>query len=185
MQESSKRFYVSKPKSVKSKKKNSNGTNSNVTMFMEDNDEMADMESSSSCQQSATPNYLPPAYQQSTFQSYQPSQNVINQQQPPPYPGDFQPSVMQNQQPTFQQQNCPVQSTTDAVSIESNAPQLNTSFLPMFTPVSIPTPVSPSQLPTEIPLNFNTDPDSDSNNKLTMIKSFSTESGMNDEWAKK
>ncbi|KAL4152884.1 hypothetical protein QTP88_000717 [Uroleucon formosanum] len=70
--ESSKRFHVLKPKPALLKINNLNGnSNQNGTLFLEDTDEMAGMESSSSSsyQQPPTYSYPPPSYQQSTFSS--------------------------------------------------------------------------------------------------------------------
>lgn len=198
LQESSKRFHIYKPKQVSSKKNNLNGGNgngNNNTMFMEDTDEMANMDASSLYQQPTTSNYPPPPYQDS-FSSFQPSPMAapMNQQQPPPpYPGNLQTPVIQNQQSTFQQQQQQQQqhpTATAAIPFQSNPQQSNQSFsgynekstkfpISSITPVSAP--VS-QQLP-EVPINpIGNSNDSD---KLTMIKNFSNESGMNNEWATK
>ncbi|XP_015373159.1 PREDICTED: nuclear RNA export factor 1-like [Diuraphis noxia] len=184
--ESSKRFHIFKAKPVSSKKNNLNGNNNqNVTMFMEDTDEMAGMESSSSYQQPSTPSYPPPSYQQSTFSSYQPSPMTvpINPQQPPAYQGSMQTSASQIQQ----------MAPAATLNFQSDSQLQSNASLPMFNTISasttaFPTPSTPSlsvnQLSTEVPVNLirdtNANPD-----KLTMIKSFSNESGMNNEWAKK
>jgi len=186
-QESSKRFHVFKPKPVSSKKNNSNGnTNQNGTMFMEDTDEMAGMESSSSYQQPPTPSYPPPSYQQSTFSSYQPSPMTppINPQQPSPYQGGMQTSTPQIQQ----------MAPAATENFQPDSQQQSNASFPMFNTISpsttaFPTPSTPASLPvnqlsTEGPVNLMRDTNANPD-KLTMIKSFSNESGMNNEWAEK
>lgn len=150
-----------------------------MTMFMEDTDEMLGMESSSSYQQSALPNYPPPSYQQATFSA------PTIPQHPPSYQSDLQTSNVQNQ-PTFQQQS-------QNVNLASNVQNSNAAFsmfnsTPATTAFSInPNPVSnPVNLSTEVPSNpVANDANANSDTKLTMVKSFSNESGMNEEWAKK
>lgn len=141
-------------------------------MFMEDTDEMSGMESSS-YQQAATPNYPPPPYQQTSFSSSQPTDS-----QPPP---SYQENLA-NQQMIFQQQNnlAAAAPPTFQSSSQQWAPQATTfhaSAIPAATPVN--------QSLNGIPSNSVGVANSNSDNKLTMIKSFSSESGMNDEWAKK
>lgn len=146
---------------------------------MEDTDEMLGMESSSSYQQSTLPNYPPPSYQQATFSA--PS----IPQQPPTYQSDLQTSNMQNQ-PTFQQQNQNVnfvsnaQNSNAAFSMFNSTPATNTFSInpnPVSNPVNL--------LSTEVQSNSVTDANANADSKLTMVKSFSNESGMNEEWAKK
>jgi len=169
---------------VSSRKNNLNGNNNqNVTMFMEDTDEMAGMESSS--YQPSTPSYPPPSYQQSTFSSYQPTPMAvpINPQQPPAYQGGMQTSAPQIQQIA----------PAATVNFQSDSQQQSNASLPMFNAISasstaFPSPSTPSlpvnQLSTEVPVNLISDVNANPD-KLTMIKSFSNESGMNNEWAKK
>lgn len=152
---------------------------------MEDTDEMAGMESSSSYQQPSTPSYPPPSYQQSTFSSYQPSSMTapINPQQPSPYQEGMQTSTPQIQQ----------MAPAPTENFQPGSQQQSNSSFPMFNTISpsttYPTPSTPAPLPvnqlsTEVPVHLirdtNANPD-----KLTMIKSFSNESGMNNEWAEK
>ncbi|XP_060865132.1 nuclear RNA export factor 1-like [Metopolophium dirhodum] len=177
--ESSKRFHIFKPKPVSSKKNNSNGnTNQNGTMFMEDTDEMAGMESSSSYQQPPTPSYPPPSYQQSTFSSYQPSPMTppINPQQPSPYQGGMQTSTPQIQQ----------MAPAATENFQPDSQQQSNASFPMFNTISPSTTASlpVNQLSTEVPVNLMRDTNANPD-KLTMIKSFSNESGMNNEWAEK
>lgn len=144
-------------------------------MFMEDSEEMSGLESS--YQQSATSNYPPPPYQQQpTYSSYQLSTPInLQPQQTSLYQGSLQTPIMQNQQMTFQQQNNSALSPT-ALGFQLNSPQSNTSFI---TPTHVPM-IQPSM---EVPVNsINNDVNS---NNLTMIKSFSSESGMNYKWAAK
>lgn len=173
-QESSKRFYALKAGSTSSKKNNFNGNN-NVTMFMEDSEEMSGLESS--YQPTATPNYPPPQYQQPpTFSSYQHSAPMNPQpQQTSLYQGVLQTPIMQNQQMTFQEQNnSAVTSVSSENAFQLNPQQSNTSFL---TPTNV-----PDQPSMGVPINSVDDVNS---NNLTMIKSFSSESGMNYKWAEK
>jgi len=155
---------------------------------MEDTDEMAGMESSSlsSYQQPPTPNYPPPSYQQSTFSSYQPSSMTVpaNPQQPSTYQGGMQTPTPQIQQ----------MAPSATVNFQSDSQQQSNPSFPMYNTISastavFPTPSTPAslrvnQLSTEVPANLvmdaNVNPD-----KLAMIKSFSNESGMNNEWAEK
>lgn len=156
-------------------------------MFMEDNDEMGGIESSSFLQ-SPTPNFAPPPYQPTaSFPAYQPT-IPMNAQQPPPYPGSSQMSTMQNQSTDFQPQNQPTQ--TAATTLQSNSQLLNASFSPGFNAAAFPTssglaPVSNNQFSGGVTLNSIGDANANSDSKLAMIKSFSNESGMNDEWTKK
>lgn len=152
-----------------------------MTMFMEDTDEMIGMESSSSYQQSALPNYPPPSYQQATFSG------PTLPQLPPSYQSNLQTPNMQNQ-PNFEQQN---QNVTFASNVQnSNAAfaMFNSTPAPAAFPIST-NPVSNpvNLLSTEVPSNSVNDANANTNadSKLTMIKSFSNESGMNEEWAKK
>ncbi|CAH1731565.1 unnamed protein product [Aphis gossypii] len=179
--ESSKRFHVFKPKPISSKRNNSHGNNNqNVTMFMEDTDEMTGMESSSSSssQQQPTPSYPPPYYQQSTFSSYQPSSMIapMNPQQPSPYQGGMPISTPQTQQ----------MAPAATVNFQPDSQQQPTTSFNMFNTISPSTPASfpVNQLSNEAPVNLtsnvNANPD-----KMSMVKSFSNKSGMNNEWAKK
>lgn len=181
--ESSKRFYTYKTKPV-SKKQNSNGgNNNNATMFMEDNDEMCGVDILP-----ATSNYTSPSYQQTSFSAYQSStQDVMNTQQPPPYPGNMQQMpVMQNQQSNFQQQSHLVGTSSAAASFQSNTSFSPITNSPAFPTNSTSTPHIPiNQLPSEVPTNTIDSPNDNSNQKLIMIKNFSNESGMNHEWTKK
>lgn len=151
-------------------------------MFMEDTDEMSGMESSSSYQQAATPNYPPPPYQQTAFLSYQPTPGLapVNSQPPPSYQGS-----MVNQQMTFQQQNNSAVAAAPPPTFQSSsqqwgAPQAN-AFPASATPATVPV----NQSLNGTSLNSMGGANANSDNRLTMIKSFSNESGMNDEWAKK
>ncbi|XP_060839178.1 nuclear RNA export factor 1-like [Rhopalosiphum padi] len=179
--ETSKRFHIFKPKPVSSKRNNSNGnSNQNVTMFMEDTDEMAGMESSSSSQQS-TPNYPPPTYQQSTFSSYQSSQ-MTAPQQPSPYQGgtstpqiqQMAPAATVNFQPDSQRQ------PTASFNMFNSISPSTAAFPTTSTPASLPV----NQLSTEAPVNLISDVNANPD-KMSLVKSFSNESGMNNEWAKK
>lgn len=190
LQESSKRFSIYKPKTISSKKSNFNGNgNNNATMIMEDTDEMIGMEASALCQQPVVSNFQPPPYQGMSFPSYQPSliSAPVNQQQPPPpYPTNLQ---TQNQQTTFQQQqniSAPL-----AIPFQSNPQQVNSSFsmynatsteFPSNSLTSVSTPVNQQLTKVSINPNNNTNANPD---KLTMVKNFSNESGMNNEWAEK
>lgn len=160
-------------------------------MFMEDTDEMIGMEASMLYQQPTTSNFQPPPYQGTSFSSYQPSPiSAINPQQPPPpYSTNLQTPILQNQQTTFQSQQH--NTAPSAVPFQSNPQQGNSSFsMYNATPIDFPSSSTTSvslpvnQQPTEVPLNSisnaNVNPD-----KLTMIKNFSNESGMNNEWAEK
>lgn len=153
---------------------------------MEDTEEMAGMESSSSSsayQQPPTPSYPPPSYQQSTFSSYQ-SSPMTASQQPSPYQGGMQTSTPQIQQ------MAPAATENFQPDLQH---QSNSSF-PMFNTISpsttaFPTPSTPASLPvnqlsTEVPVHLMRDTNANPD-KLTMIKSFSNESGMNNEWAEK
>lgn len=162
---------------------------------MEDTDDSPFMEASSSYQQTTTPNYPPPSYnqsiQQSNISSFQSSSMAapVNQLQPPPYQGS-QPSFaqstfqQQSQQPAFQQQNQIPAAVPVAAAFQSQQP--NAAF-PTFnnaTPTSFPS--SSATVPKQdYSMNMVGDPNANPDSKLTMIKSFSNESGMNDEWAKK
>lgn len=142
---------------------------------MEDSEEMSGLESS--YQPSVTPNHPPPQYQQqSTFSSYQVSAPMNPQpQQTSLYQGSLQTPIMQNQQMTFQEQNnSAVTSISPANAFQLNPLQSNMSFL---TPTHV-----PNQPSMEVPINSVDDVNS---NNLTMIKSFSSESGMNYKWAAK
>ncbi|KAE9534785.1 hypothetical protein AGLY_008077 [Aphis glycines] len=179
--ESSKRFHVFKPKPISSKRNNSNGNNNqNVTMFMEDTDEMTGMESSSSSssQQQPTPSYPPPSYQQSTFSSYQPSSMTapMNPQQPSPYQGGMPTSTPQIQQ----------MAPVATVNFQPDSQQQPTASFNMFNTISPSTPASfpVNQLSNERPVNLTSDVNANPD-KMSMVKSFSNESGMNNEWAKK
>ncbi|XP_025202678.1 nuclear RNA export factor 1-like [Melanaphis sacchari] len=177
--ESSKRFHVFKPKSSEINNSNYN-SNQNVTMFMEDTDEMAGMESSlSSCQHSPTPSYLPlSSFQQPTFSSYQPlPMNVsMNPQQLLPYQKGMQISV-----PHISQI-----SPSATLSFQLDSQQQSIATFPMFNTISPSTPASLSvnQLSTGVPINVISDVNVNPE-KISMVKSFSNESGMNNEWAKK
>lgn len=183
--ESTKRFYVFRKLAV-TKKKSNNDNNSNNTgiMFMEDTEEMAGMESS--YQQSPTPNYPPPSYQQSTFSSYQ-SSPMTNPQPPPAYQG----GGTQASNPQVQQQIVPAATT---VSFQPDTLQQSASSFPMFNAVpasttefptsSTPVPLAVNQSSTKVPVNVISDVNANPD-KLTLVKNFSTESGMNNEWAKK
>jgi len=144
---------------------------------MEDTDEMTGLELSSSASSSyQQPNYLTiPSYQQPTYSSY-----PVN---PPTYQEGLQTSNMQNQQTNFQQQN-----PSAEVSTRFHAQQSYSTF--DATPTAFSTHSTSTHLPVnqssiETPLNTINDANANSNNNLTMIKSFSNESGMNHEWAKK
>ncbi|KAE9523233.1 hypothetical protein AGLY_016369 [Aphis glycines] len=179
--ESSKRFHIFKPKPISSKRNNSNGNNNqNVIMFMEDTDEMTGMESSlsSSSQQQPTPNYPPPYYQQSTFSSYQPSSMIapMNPQQPSPYQGGMPISTPQTQQ----------MAPAATVNFQPDSQQQPTTSFNMFNTISPSTSASfpVNQLSNEAPVNLTSDVNSNPD-KMSMVKSFSNKSGMNNEWAKK
>jgi nuclear RNA export factor len=165
---------------------------------MEDNDEMLGMESLSYVA-SPTPNYPLPPYQQNTFSSYQLSSMNLQQQQqqlPPLYQSSLHTSAMlnqsisnfqqSNQQISFQQQNHSVAVPSPSVNFQSNPQQSNMAF-PMSNSTSSGSPsvVPVNQQAKEVLLNLNNDANSNLDTKLSMIKSFSDESGMNDEWAKK
>jgi len=174
--ESSKRFY--KPRPVKKNNATGNNSNNNATMFMEDTDEMSGLElsSPSSYQQ---PNYPTPSYQQHTYTSYPTN--------PPSYQEGLQTSVMQNQQTTFQQQNQSAEVAAASFhSQQSSFPTFNTTQTPTAFPTSsTPAHMPANQLSNEVSLNAIGDANDNSNNNLTMIESFSKESGMNHVWAKK
>lgn len=143
---------------------------------MEDTDEMSGLElsSPSSYQQ---PNYTPPSYQQQpTYTSYPTN--------PPSYQEGLQKSIMQNQQ-TLQQQNQPAEVAASFHSQQS-FPTFNTTPTPTAFPTSsTPAHMPACQLSNEVSLNAISDVNDNSNNNLTMVKSFSNESGMNYIWAKK
>ncbi|XP_029344670.1 nuclear RNA export factor 1-like [Acyrthosiphon pisum] len=163
--ETSKRFRVFKPKPVSLKRNNLNGnSNQNVTMFIEDTDEM---ESS-------------PFYQQQPiFSFYQPSLVMasINRQQPlSSYHAGMQTSTPQIQHMV----------PAASLNLQPDFPQQSTASFSMFNATTVSTTAftTINQLSTEVPvdsiIDTNENPD-----KLTMIKSFSNESGMNNEWAEK
>ncbi|XP_025206227.1 nuclear RNA export factor 1-like [Melanaphis sacchari] len=186
--ETSKRFHVFKPKPVSSKTNNSNNnSNQTVMMFMEDTDEIASMESSfsgmessfssSSSQQLPTSSYSPPSYQQSTFSSNQPSPMTapMNPQQSS-YQGGMQTST-----PNIQQM-----APAATVNFQPNPQQQPASSFNMVNTIS---PSAPASLPinelsTGVPINVISDVNANPD-ELTMVKRFSNESGMNNEWAKK
>jgi len=147
---------------------------------MEDTDEMTGMESSSSSfsQQQPTPSYPPPYYQQSTFSSYQPSSMIapMNPQQPSPYQGGMQTST-----PHIQQM-----APAAAVNFQPDSQQQPTTSFNMFNTISPSTSASfpVNQLSNEAPVNLTSDANANPD-KMSMVKSFSNKSGMNNEWAKK
>jgi len=103
----------------------------------------------------------------------------INSQQSSAYQAGMQTSTPQIQQIV----------PAATVNFQPNSQQQSNASFPMYNSTSaFPPPSTPSlpvnQLSTEVPVNLirdaNENPD-----KLTMIKSFSNESGMNNEWAKK
>lgn len=105
--------------------------------------------------QSTTTNHHSP-FQQTAFPSYQPSLTPVNLQQSLPCLGDMQSSTTQKQSTNFQLQN-------QYLSLVPN-----------------------NQLSGQVSLNSSIgNANINSDCKLAMIKSFSNESGMNDEWAKK
>lgn len=143
-----------------------------------------------------TSNFAPSSYQQTSYSAYQSSTQIaMNTQQPPPYPSNMQQMpVIQNQQSNFQQQNHLVGTSSAAASFQSNHPQSNApnaSFSPIINSPEFPTNSTPvphvpiNQLSTEVPTNIINDLTANSNQKLVMIKNFSNESGMNEEWTKK
>jgi len=142
---------------------------------MEDTDEMTGMESSSSLssQQQPTPNYPPPSYQQSTYSSMT---APMNPQQPSPYQGGMSTSSQQIQQ----------MAPAATVNFQPDSQQQSTASFNMFNTVSPSTPASfpVNQLSNEGPVNFTSDVNANPD-KMSMVKSFSNESGMNNEWAKK
>jgi len=101
---------------------------------------------------------------------------------------NFQTSVIQNLQPSDQQQNHPTAAT---VGILNNSHQLNSlcpisnSKLSFPIPNTKPIESAYSTTSTNMHLNSTSNHISDSNNELLMIKRFSKESGMNDKWSKK
>lgn len=150
-----------------------------MTMFMEDTDEMLGMESSSSYQQSALPNYPPPSYQQATFSA------PTIPQQPPSYQSDLQTPNIQNQ-PTFQQQNQNLTYASNVQNSNASFSMFNSTPAPATFPIN-PNPVSNpvNHLSTEVSSNSVNDANANADSKLTMVKKFSNDSGMNEEWAKK
>jgi len=171
---------------MSSKTNNSNGNSDyNVTMFTEDSDKMAGMESSSFYQQPSKPSYPLPSYQQSTFSSYQASSMTasIDSQQPFPYQGGMQTSTTPQNQ---------LMMSAATVPFQPDSQQQSTASFPVFNAITASTtafPTAPASLPvnqllTEVPVNFIMGANVNSD-KLTMITSFSIESGMNNEWAKK
>ncbi|XP_050058015.1 nuclear RNA export factor 1-like [Aphis gossypii] len=177
--ESSKRFHIFKPKPISSKRINSNGNSiQNLTMFMEDTDEMAGMKLSSSYQHPSTSSYSPISFQQPTFSSYQPSSMTapMNPQQSSPYQGGMSTSTPQIQQ----------MAPVATVNFQPDSQQQPTASFNMFNTISPSTPASfpVNQLSNERPVNLTSDVNANPD-KMTMVKSFSNESGMNNEWAKK
>ncbi|XP_016663786.1 nuclear RNA export factor 1-like [Acyrthosiphon pisum] len=184
--ESSKRFHVFKSKPVSPKIDNLNGnSNQNGTIFMEDTEEMAGMESPLSYQQPPIPRCPPPSYQQSIFSSYQLSSTApINPQQSSPYQGcihtstqqvqQMAPAATENSQPDLQHQSNSSFPIGDTISPST------TAFPTPSTPASLPV----NQFSTEVPVNLMRDTNANPD-KMTMVKSFSKESGMNIEWAEK
>ncbi|XP_060842102.1 nuclear RNA export factor 1-like isoform X1 [Rhopalosiphum padi] len=181
--ESSKRFHNFKPKPMSSKRNNCNGnTNQNVIMFMEDTGEIANMKllsfSSSSCQHLPTPNYPPPTHPQTTFSSYQSSPMTV-----PMNPQQLSSHKLGMLSSTPQiQQMAPVATE----NFQLNSQHQPIASFPTFNTISPLTTASfpVNQLSTEVPVNLisnvNANPD-----KMFMVKSFSNESGMNNQWAKK
>ncbi|XP_050438937.1 nuclear RNA export factor 1-like isoform X2 [Adelges cooleyi] len=161
LSETAKRFYVPKPRQSTSKRYNqeSNGNNNNNSgsMFMDDVDDMGDM---NSVQQSPTPNYPPPSYQQTMYSS---------NQQPYQTPQTFQ----SNHQPTNT-----LEQNTVAQAFQINVQQTSQANQPFY---NVPATSVVSQTPPETTINTPIDRAM----QLTMIKRFSDESGMNEEWAEK
>jgi len=144
---------------------------------MEDTDEMVGMKLSSSYQHPSTSSYSPISFQQPTFSSYQPSSmTAMNPQQPSPYHGGMLTSTPQIQQ----------MAPVATVNFQPDSQQQPTASFNMFTKISPSTSayLAVNQLSTEVPINMINDVNA-SNNKISMVKSFSNESGMNNEWAKK
>ncbi|VVC38388.1 Nuclear transport factor 2,TAP C-terminal (TAP-C) domain,Nuclear transport factor 2, eukaryote,UBA- [Cinara cedri] len=183
--ESSKRFILPKSNLPNS---NAPDCSDNTSMVMEDSEEMTSIKLSSSYQQDLTPNYPPPQYQQTSFSTY-PSSSiaeipVFTQQQQPFYQEGLQMSLMQNPQQAYQQNNQLASSSTEPVSFQSIPQQLNNSFYMVNNTTATTFPASSIQIPilTNQP---STEVSTNSDEKLTLIKNFSKESGMNNIWAKK
>lgn len=176
------------------KKVNASNSNNNTSMFVEDSDEMVGLEESpvqynpqsnipscSSLQQ----------FRQASFALSQASSMaavpITPQQQPPPYQTSLHmPAV--HQQQVYQQNNQLAASSAEPGSFQSNPQQINSSLylfnntpLTTFPESSTHTPMPVNQPTIESP----TDSNATSNNKMILIKKFSTESGMNAEWAYK
>lgn len=132
-------------------------------MFIEDIDEM---ESSLFYQQ------------QDNFSFYQPSLVMapIDRQQPS--------SSCQGSMPTSTPQIQHNMEPAAPVNVQPDFPQQSTASFSMFNATTVSTTAftTINQLSTEVPVHDDANENSD---KLTMIKSFSNESGMNNEWAEK
>lgn len=156
-------------------------------MFIDFSEEMSDMESSTPYQLNSTPNYAPPQYQANTFSTSQSSSMtavpITLEQRLPSYQLNLQTPIVQNQQQAYQQNNQLTALSTEPVPFQPNSSFYlfnNTSQI-TFPISSTNTPISGNQSSTEVSTNSSTNLD----DKLALIKKFSNESGMNNEWAKK
>ncbi|XP_060870754.1 nuclear RNA export factor 1 [Metopolophium dirhodum] len=158
--ETSKRFYVFKPKR---NNLNSN-SNQNLTMFIEDIDET---ESSPFHQQQPMFSFYQPSLVKAPINRQQPSSSCLGDMQTStPQIQHMAPGASVNFQPDFPQQSTASFSMLNATTVSTTA----------FTTIN----QSSTEVPVHLIIDANENP-----HKLTMIKSFSNESGMNNEWAEK
>ncbi|XP_050527451.1 nuclear RNA export factor 1-like isoform X2 [Daktulosphaira vitifoliae] len=166
--ETSKRMYVPRPN--QGKKSNSNGNNNNSgSMFMDDYDDMGDIDSVYSIPQTATPNY-PPTYNHAIFTDFQSSPMPTPSIQPPSYQA---PQTFQSDHLNTLQQN------TTQEAFQLNIQQTSQSSNPFYNSSATTSDMNKNQS------EVNSVVANTSSEKIAMIKRFANDSGMNDEWAER